>query len=537
MNHRPEPWHRSWRGWLAVGVFLLGVLRMVEWPGIYMDGVNPDYAAARMLHPALDNPVWLPTFAGLPLLGGIYHGMQNTYVGLPIFWLTDFSVMGLRLAQALFGAISVMLVYRITCRLSGRPWLALLAALGLACDAAFVMSFRTQNYIIQGGMTWLLLSVDSLLTQQDRSPQEAPGDCFMRSGVFAGLAIYGYFVLGFFVPALAVAVLALAAPGRRRHSLGRWALGVGLGLMPYVLGYASMMVALGGPKALLVHMEHTVRGLAPMVSGYTLTETLSYLLSIARLALSDGGNEFMMFRQGVSGPWAENKLDLLALAMLLGASLLIWRGARIAPLQRIGAWLILMLPISYGASCMVFGHRLWAHHFTVLVPLLYLGLACTLALALDTLQPPDRSTRGGPWLAGALCLALLGGNIAQQQRVFDALARTGGVGLMSHNINLMARQALDDQGKAVYVLPEWGFLMPMVFLTGNRVPIRTGLDTRWLERFRGQGTELRLAVWNEDQLAQYRTELQRLQLPELGLQTYRQLDGPIAFYVLRAQLP
>lgn len=537
MTHRSEPWYRSWGGGLAICVFMLGVLRMIEWPGIYMDGVNPDYVAARMLHPGLDNPVWLPTFAGLPLLGGIYHGMQNTYVGLPIFWLTDFSVTGLRLAQALFGALNVLMVYLITWRLSERRWLATAAALGLACDAAFVMSFRTQNYIIQGGMTWLLLSLASLLPAVDRPQGEEPAPRWFRSGLFAGLAIYGYFVLGFFMPVLMLGVLALAPPGQRCRSLMRWALGVGLGLMPYAIGYASMMIALGGPKTFVAHLDHTVRGLAPIVTGYTWSDTLSYLLTIARLGLSNGGNEYMMFRQGVSGPWAEHKLDLLALSLLLGAGLLTWRRAPIESRQRTHAWLVLMLPICYGASSMVFGHRLWAHHFTVLVPLFYLCVACTLNLVLNTWTSSERPGRGGTWVAGALCLALLAGNVIQQQHVFDALARTGGVGLMSHNINLMAKQALTDKDRAVYVLPEWGFMMPLMFLTGNQVPMRTSLDTKWLERFRGRNTELRLPVWNEQQLAKYQDELQNLNLQILGVQTFRQLDGPIAFYLLRAQLP
>jgi len=528
---------RAWGALFAISVFAIGVFRQIELPGIYMDGVNPDYVAARMLHPGLDNPVWLQPFIGLPILGGIYHGMQNTYVGLPIFWLTDFSVSGLRVAQALFGVANVLLIYLITLRLSERRWLATAAALGLACDVAFLMSFRTQNYIIQGGMTWLLLSVDSLMQPFDRDQGEEPSPRWFRSGMFAGLAIYGYFVLGFFMPVLGLGVLALAATGQRYRSLRRWLLGLGVGLMPYVIGYASMMIALGSPKAFATHLEQTVRGLAPIAAGYTWVDTLDYLWGIARLALSNGGNEFMIFREGISGSWASHKLELLTCSLLLGAGLLAWKCPHNGNRPRIEAWLVLMLPISYGASSIVFGHRLWAHHLTVLVPLLYLCLACTLNLALNTWTNSKHSRQGGTWIAGALCLALLGGNIIQQQHVFNALARTGGVGLMSHNINLMAQQALTDKDRAVYVLPEWGFMMPLMFLTGNQVPIQTSLDTKWLERFRGRSTELRLPVWNEQQLAKYQAELQNLNLKPLNVQTYRQLDGPIAFYVLRAQLP
>jgi len=537
MTKPHNPAFRSWGVFLALAVFAMGVFRQIELPGIYMDGVNPEYVAARMLHPSMDNPVWLQPFIGLPILGGIYHGMQNTYVGLPFFWLTDFSVTGLRLEQALFGAISVLMVYRITWRLSERRWLATAAALGLACDAAFLLSFRTQNYIIQGGMTWLLLSLDSLLPPMDCRQLREPSPRWLQSGLFAGLAIYGYFVLGFFMPILGLGVLALATPGQRCRSLGRWALGVGLGLMPYVVGYASMMIALGGPITFLTHLDHTVRGLGPIASGYTLIDTLGHILSIARLGLSNGGNELMIFRLTVSGPWGDHKLELLGFSLLLGAGLLTWRRSLIGSRQRAPAWLVLMLPICYGASSMVFGHRLWAHHFTVLVPLFYLCLACTLNLVLNIWTSSERPGRGGTWVAGALCLALLGGNIIQQQHVFDALARTGGVGMMSHNINLMAKQARTDKDRAVYVLPEWGFMMPLMFLTGNQVPMRTSLDTKWLERFRGRNTELRLPVWNEQQLAKYQAELQNLNLQLLGVQTFRQLDGPIAFYVLRAQLP
>jgi hypothetical protein len=180
-------------------IFWLGVLRQIDLPGLYMDAVNPDYLAAHVLNPGLDNPRWLIPTISFPILGNLYHGVQNFYVDLVTFSVLGISVASIRISQALFGAAIVMLLYLLTVLATRNRLAAFLGAALLATDIAFIASFRTQFYIILGGEMWLFASLVALWHGGRKG--------FFLSGVCYGISIYGYFVLGFFAPAMALLVM------------------------------------------------------------------------------------------------------------------------------------------------------------------------------------------------------------------------------------------------------------------------------------------------------------------------------------------
>ena len=69
------------------------------------------------------------------------------------------NIVSVRLAQALFGAFIVFLLYVALIRMQISRIIALVMSIGLATDIAFLASFRTQFYIILGGEAWLFCSL------------------------------------------------------------------------------------------------------------------------------------------------------------------------------------------------------------------------------------------------------------------------------------------------------------------------------------------------------------------------------------------
>ena len=67
-------------------IFWAGILRYIDLPGLYHDVVNPDYIAAHSLNDQFNNPGGALASKWFPMLGNIYHGVQNYYVDLPIFY-------------------------------------------------------------------------------------------------------------------------------------------------------------------------------------------------------------------------------------------------------------------------------------------------------------------------------------------------------------------------------------------------------------------------------------------------------------------
>ncbi|MDR2214056.1 MAG: GtrA family protein, partial [Pseudomonadales bacterium] len=464
---------------LVQAIFWTSHLTAMALPGLYMDAANPDYLAAHVLNSELPNPIWALPTPGPIILGSLYHGVQNFYVGLPVFALLGFNMLALRLAQGLFASGILIMTQLVLQRASGSLLLAFTGSLGLATELAFIASFRTQMYIVMSGTFWLLCAIYLALPRTRVANVAVANNDLLAparmtwffSGLCAGLAVYSYFVFLFFVPVF-VALGWLHT--RNWRSILIWLLGFALGMQTYVLGYALAFIALGGFEPTLEWLRTTAEGLGVMSSELTLTQRLTNAWSLQELTLQNIGNELMIFTSAGWVPptlWTIWKVRLLVIAPLLLAVL----GIANARKQRdeakvetqahglLASWHLALLPITFIFVSLIFGSRLWSHHFSPLIPLAYV----ILFLAVYKLQIVTR--RSLPkWAGMALMMVVIVGNIHQQRGFFAHLEASGGAGFFSNAINRMAEDALAMPAELVHVFPEWGFGMPFSLLTGNR---------------------------------------------------------------------
>lgn len=515
--------------WLTIGalqlLFWIGALHSVELPGLYMDAVNPDYLSARTLNPEIRNPVNAMPTAWIPLLGSLYHGVQNYYVSLPIVGLLGFNLPAIRIAQALFGAGIVTMIYLLALRMTSTPVLAFAAAALLAVDVAFLASFRTQFYIVLSGVFWLLCSFYVAVAGRR--------DAFNRrvfiSGALYGLAVYSYFVFLFFLPVWLVLV--------RRNTQGwrtliHWLLGFCVGMMPYVLGYLSLIIALGGPVQALDWLHQSLNGLAPLSSKLSFSEGVINTFRNFSYALQNTGNELMIFGKSLGSRFVEIKFYWL----IAGTALLFFipqgSSARsqlastcnaedsnsfISPHQMV--W----FPVAFMFVTLAFGNRIWIHHFSILTPLLYFFAVVGFSY----------------WYAGKLkkfilmMLLLIGFlNIYQQTIFFRQLEATGGTGKMSNAQTRLVEDALASSANTVYLFPEWGFFMPFAFLTGNTKPYELDVSAATLQRHLQRGNTVRIAFWNASDELKYRNLLHSYGFQNLEVARFLQRDQQIAFFVI-----
>lgn len=517
---------------LAVGTLLLlfcaGALRDLHLPGLYMDAVNPEYLVARILNPELRNPVFAMPTATVPLLGNLYHGVQNLYVSLPFLAVLGFSMPVLRLSQALFGAGIVVMVYLLLRRASLPRPLAWLTAAALATELAFIASFRTQFHIVLAGAFWLLCALWWALPSQDDASQPRPVRPF-ASGMAFGLSVYAYFVYLFFLPVWLWA-------GRRRllalPASGSWIAGFVTGMAPYALGYLSLAVELGGGTATWQWIEKTVTGLAPTSSSLGWFDVWGNLARNLWYALTNTGNELMMFGAALPATtWNVFKPGLLLGLWVLSGVVLAWRARK----ERFAGSVALMLPhhlawmpLSFVLLLLPLGNRVWIHHFSVLVPLLYLSAGLLLA----AVRKWSKVKLG---LVAASAVLFMGLNLQQQAGFFTKLDQTGGVGKMSDALSLLAEDARRAPAGTVYVLSEWGFLMPFSLLTANKVPYLADLRPDSLSALRASGGELRIPSWSGSDRGPTVSRLNAEGWAVLGAQPYLQRDRAEAFRVLVAR--
>lgn len=518
---------------LALAIFWICALRNLELPGLYMDAINPDYMVAHWLHPGLDNPVWRLPGPALPILGNLYHGTQTLYLGVLTYGVLGTSVASARITHALFGALIVLLLWLTLRRVTARPWLSLALAGGLATDMAFLGSFRTQAYIILAGQVWMMSGV-YFAVRATRA-----GSSLWTSllcGVSLGLAVYGYFVFLFFLPP--VALLAIVGSGREGALQRTRAVAVGfaLGMLPYLFGYALLLKSTGGVHPFVEWMRSALAGLHPTGASPGYVAGVASALTNARLGLSGAGNELMMFGKTLAPQQAMIRpvlLMLVTVGCLVGACWQ-WRSNRQLSLIALA---FAGLPVAYVLCAGGFGARMWAHHFTVLVAVLYLLAGAALHALLPDAKGLARSSRLACCMAGMVALLLLlAFNLAQQQRVQDRLVETGGTRMMTDALTVLSRSALETRKDTVWFFPEWGFFMPFAFLTGNEVAYRLELTPEALARERGSYREVRVAFWKESAQADYRRVLAEQGVGQIQSQVVLRRDGEPAIYLLSGRL-
>lgn len=529
----PAPPLRLDAAWLlvvvVVALYALLAAHRADLPGIYMDEVNPDYLVPNALHHRTD----LPTIRGAlpgnffndrwPLMTSLYHGTQAFWLGLPLYAVVGTSALAVRGVHAAFAA-GLIVAFCFALRATRVPaWAWFGAALGLATDPAFIFAFRTQSYLTLAPSAWLLLSLACLLAPAPWTRSRAP-----VAGALYGLAVHGYFIYGFFAPALLWIFWGMS-PGRPRGvdariAFRRWIIGMALGYGFAIIGWIRLVWSVRDEGGIVAWLADYTRGLDPMQSQ-SLAERMATCWTYAARALTNSWNEGMMVSASLGDASTDAKVAALTLlpVVVLGASFL----GRRRP-AALAAWVALL--VSFFLASLIFGRRLGGHHFIVLVPILFAAFAAA-AAEIAMLIPRRAATIA---FAGGLA-AILGVQATHYMRDIDVLQHTRGVGLMSDAIDRFAAAQDAERAPPVVVTPDWGLAMPLVTLTEGRVPTTFAMWPELKRRvFCTAGRDLVYAVVAGDRAA--RIEEWRLWqdfAPPSRIEAWRQADGAVVFAAAR----
>jgi hypothetical protein len=504
----------------------------IQLPGLYMDAVDPDYLAVRILnwHRNPFVPWVLPgndLFGHFPVLTSLYYGIQQLYLPLPVFWLLGTTVTSLRVAHALFALFILATLYVLLVKGTTNRWWTAGICTALALDPGFVFAFRTQSYITMAPVAWLLLSV-SCLQQRAKASPPAALRLLTMSGFFFGLSVFGYFVYAFYSPPLAIVAIVWRSHRERRDvramvlNLASWCVGVLAGCVGYVFGYSLLAESQGGFRGLLTFTLQYQQNVGAFSAHQSLWGRLLSAWQFIESVFYNWWHNALMFGDYTPIPGAAWKT-----ALLLGLPLLLWAIAesrqRAVPLLRV----VLALELSFFLVALVFGDRLGGHHFVSLLPLSYAALALAVqAIATAARQPV---TAAGNALAWVIVVLLLSINLAGEKRESDQLRATHGIGLYSDAINHLAADLLKSGQQNVVFLPDWGLFMPVAFLTGGNVDLVTDEDYALARQTLCKDRPVAVALIKEDRRARFSRWRTELGVAPTSLIDYRQFDGKVVF--------
>ena len=520
---------------VALGVFIVAFA--VDWrlPGLYMDAVNPEYIIPGILDPAAPGhrPWILPGnhfLSRFPVFtGSVYHGSTQLYFALPLMALFGADVGTFRIAQGLVGCLILLLLALHAGRMNAgiKGALAALSTVLLALDPSFVMALRTQAYSC---MFPLILLLGSILLLQDRRERARPAWRLLLSGVLFGLSIFSYFIFAFFLPALAWLLLRDARVGGRLRAAFLWACGTLVGCLPFAAGLFLLGHALGGAQAMIHWLHHHSDSL--QVMGSDNGNRLLAVFTSARSVITGKWPWMMMLHHHAGDITGSIKAGFLIVLPIV--ALVALRKGRADDRDSIRVPLVFVL--SFLACALIFGKRMGGHHYTVILPFLYVAFGCACAALWPFASEPrvadtdaQRHRMVSALIAGFAFVVVAGMNLGNLLHFHRDLQESGGAGFYSDAIDRFAMHVVKHAPDATVYFPDWGYVMPFTFLTRARVAQIDSVDPLRIRREACAGKPQIVVFTGSANAAKFDLVRELAEQPDPSITQWSQRDGVPVF--------
>jgi hypothetical protein len=519
----------------ALAVFAFAYAMDWRLPGLYMDAVNPEYIIPGIFDPkAPGHHPWIVPgnviLGRFPLFTGqIYHGSTQIYFALPLMALFGVDVGTLRITQGAAGFLIVLLLALVMRRADAPAKSAIAAAamVPLALDPSFVVALRTQAYSCLFPMM-LLLGAMLLLRGWQSKPR--PALRLLASGAFYGLSVFSYFIFAFFFPAIIWFLLT----ERERKSwrdlgyIALWLLACAIGYFPLIGGLFRVSQALGSFEAMLHWLHSHGDSLHPIGNAGSALDRIDWVITTSRGVLTGRWPWLMVLRHH-----AGDLLGSLKAALLLIVPIVMLIAARAMPRDdRRSIATPLVFVVSFLGFASIFGNRLDGHHYTTILPFIYaaFGAACAV---LWTRSRESASARIVPATGIALLAVVAVLNALNLAHFHRDLEASGGAAMYSDAIDRFSHHVAKDDPDATAYFPDWGYVMPFVFVSRAKVPWLDSVDPNRLERESCSGKPQVVVFTGADNAAKFDvvTSLAHQSQPEIT--TWAQRDGVPVFQSAR----
>jgi len=187
---------------------------------------------------------------------------------------------------------------------------------------------------------------------------------------------------------------------------------------------------------------------------------------------------------------------------------------------------------SFIACASIFGNRLNGHHYTTILPFLYaaFGAAC----AVTWTRPRESRLARPVSAAGIALLAVLAVmnafNLAHFHRDLEA---SGGAAMYSDAIDRFSHGVAKEDPDATAYFPDWGYVMPFVFVTRAKSAWADGVDPDRIARETCSGKPQIVVFTGADNAAKFDVVTALAHVPPPAITTWTQRDGVPVFQSAR----
>jgi hypothetical protein len=436
-----------WALTIVIFVYVSLGAQVIERPGLFMDEINPDYLAVRLVNPSVPTAAWIIPgnyfLDQFPLMaGGLYHGSLHAYLAVPFYLVFGGTILSIRISH-MFLAISILVAAFALLRAAAVPTKILIfALLLLATDPAFIFAFRTEAYIDTFPICLVMVALCILISNRSWAAH-------VVAGATLGFAIWCYFIYAFFLPGVFVGIFMSRDSGRQVVAL---IVGCAIGASPYAAGYAFLFHDMGWQPG-ISWLEHAVDDV--------------------RVTIGQRGPVLQAAWSAVTSQWHRNYFwghQQVGYVQAAKAAILIAAPCVALPFARgdFPAFRLLALAtVSFLISAITLG-GMGGHHFNLLVPLLYVLGAMSVVILTErfsgTVVAPS---------AAAAASALLLVNVVSTERIMIALKDRPAIGYhleLSDVISNYPKVELSRGDRTAHVFLDWGAMFQFIYLTEGQIP-------------------------------------------------------------------
>ena len=531
-----------------LAIITLQLIKLGNYPGLYFDGINPDYIALQLLNPQDLQTGWL---FSRPWLGQPYHGTNGIIITLLSVLVTgSTSVLQFHITYGIVASLAVFLSYKILTHKAvgvSKLW-ATISSIILSTWPSLFTIIISQSYMCLFGSVCILGGI--LLFFSWLGDAKERGKLSLCYFLF-GLSFYSYFNFLFFLPPLLIFTF-IALRWHDSVSLDdvvtpliAYTIGCGL----YIVGWSQQAISMNGVdmsipgnkvklflavysllavvffcffkrikgrKLLLWYLIFgavvwfikflpAFREMAArqaIVQSTSVTEKISHVINDYSSILTGrivGFGGHLLFDEPVTVLNSHVLLCFVVAVIAVSAAEFLRRNCNIK-------WKIPVAVIAIYLCCsIVLGTRMQQHHYVPLLFVTYLGFILCIQRIYECIG--ESGSAVGRQLAGGrnviltivvLCLIFL--NLFNEQKVISQLRDTGGDNFWSSEMTDFANEALlrKEHGfREVYVFREWGFFTSFNYLTMNRVPFVVSINKPLLTSYYKNGYDIVVCYWNK----------------------------------------
>ena len=582
---------------ILCSLLFIQVLRIGEYPGLYMDAIMSDYAAVRYINQQPYSHSYFRIVGDLQLTGALYHGNLTMLWTLLICLFTGTtSVLQYRLGTTIWCVLILACIQYIMTKWNILCYVKYSIMLALVLAPSFVTTIFTQYYAFLPGTLFVLISY--ILWEKWCEKRE--NKKVFQVAFWLGLAIYSYFVYAIYA-LLFLAMFCYVIVKEKSYKSGvlfTFVSGMFAGVFLYIVGFYSMgiaalsissytkigilsllivfmlvvcwwayrlsigksnsikkivvvciMVSIGIAMVLLLNRIPTVIAVlktkfvsASGKNALGLIDKVVTVLHHISAFMRDSKREYIILgytTSKVSALWRDSYFVCLVVWTILNLMRKIKTKEKIGNFGKINLVLI-FLQVGYATISIPISGGLCPHHYTTFYVISYLSMA----VMLHDLLSMCKSTKKFKyikkiiiiWSIAVICMNFVNGGILATH-----INRTGGHNYYTHQTTELANRAIDMQSNGVkqfYILPEWGFVNSFEYLTGNTIPFTADLvDSQYINNRIGQGFTTFILVYKDrNQVEKYKNVFGENYVEMLKEEIWYSLDGEYAFTTLELDL-